>query len=221
MPEKNDALANAIASLPEHLRAQTISKMDKRAPLLTEEGDLTDKFAKVLTELFHSFDSDGDGLLSKKELDEYARSCNDGTPFSEEEHGEIQLFLQCEKDAEGKFKGLTERGFHDLYHTQTSSREEDTYEDLRKLGYDLTDLSRRTSSDDKATDAENDKKAEGKFKAQSEKIAKWRAAKRAEWDVEGSKVRQKNPTIEMFEAWLDRQCAKAKLKAARASGARH
>ena len=62
MPEKNDALANAIASLPEHLRAQTISKMDKRARY-TEEGDLTDKFAKVLTELFHSFDSDGDGCF--------------------------------------------------------------------------------------------------------------------------------------------------------------
>ena len=47
----------------------------------------------------------------------------------------------------------------------------------------------------------------------AKRIAAWRASKEAEWEQEGSKLRTKHPTRDVFEAWLTKQTQKGKTQA--------
>lgn len=47
----------------------------------------------------------------------------------------------------------------------------------------------------------------------AKRIAAWRASKEAEWEVEGSKLRTKHPTREVFEEWLTKQTQKGRTQA--------
>ena len=68
-------------------------KAKERRLLLTdeEEGQLTPAFAEALAAMHARFDEDGDGVLSKDEIQQLAAACN-GAPFDEEEIDQIWEF---------------------------------------------------------------------------------------------------------------------------------
>ena len=102
--------------------------MQKRK-LLTSDQELTEKLREVLLAVFESFDADRDGALSTAELQAFARACNDGDEFDEDELEQTRTFF--ETDAAG---GLTRVGFVQMYDVQTKSRPADTWTDLTALG---------------------------------------------------------------------------------------
>ena len=73
---------------------------------------------------------DADGALSVDELQSFARVCNDGEAFSEEELGDLRFFHQNDRGH------LTLKGFLQMMHTQTVARPSDTWQDLKALGFD-------------------------------------------------------------------------------------
>ncbi|KAI8998220.1 hypothetical protein BC832DRAFT_542174 [Gaertneriomyces semiglobifer] len=83
----------------------------------------------ALKEIFHRFDVDKDGALSRDERDAFAVAAN-GEKFSEESHAELLEYFDCTPD--GK---LTLEGFLEMYHLQTSSDEDETWKDLKAFGY--------------------------------------------------------------------------------------
>jgi len=109
---------------------------------INEEGDLSEDFNNLLEDLFRRFDVDGDGLLNNVELQEFAKTCNNGRDFSEKELDEIKTCLECD---DGRLKL---RGFKEMFHIQTVSDHSETVKDLAKLGYgsDLQPLGEKKSS---------------------------------------------------------------------------
>ena len=104
---------------------------EKRASLL--DGDeLSHQLQAALEATFARFDCDGDGALSTDELQAFARCCNDGEGFDEEELKELRFFHVNEAG------NLTLKGFLQMYHTQTVARPRDTWQDLKALGFDAT-----------------------------------------------------------------------------------
>eukprot|EP00656_Telonema_subtile_P021553 TRINITY_DN2258_c0_g4_i1.p1 TRINITY_DN2258_c0_g4~~TRINITY_DN2258_c0_g4_i1.p1 ORF type:complete len:169 (-),score=43.26 TRINITY_DN2258_c0_g4_i1:268-774(-) len=104
----------------------------KDSKLLTADGVLTPDFQTVLVELFQRFDVDGDGHLSEAELKAYSGAANaDGREFESEE---LEQITGCFDWVQGK--GLSIDGWLDMYHTQTGGDEDETWGDLRHLGYD-------------------------------------------------------------------------------------
>jgi Ca2+-binding EF-hand superfamily protein len=96
--------------------------------LLGEDGDLTPNFESVLSDIFDRFDIDRDGRFSLEELKSFALAAN-GTALSDDDVEQITGFFDC---VDGM---LTKAGFSDMYHTQTSGDEPETWKDLKKLGY--------------------------------------------------------------------------------------
>lgn len=111
---------------------QNDSADSSREALLEEDGAATRKFKQVLVEIFGRFDIDKDGVLSHAELRVFSGVANEGREFTDEELEELEEFFDWKEGPEG---GLTLRGWMDMYLTQTSSREDDTWEDLIRLGY--------------------------------------------------------------------------------------
>ena len=101
----------------------------KKATLL-ESGDLSHALTAALEQVFRRFDVDGDGALSIDELQAFARACNDGEEFGEDELEDLKFF---QTNASGH---LTTNGFLQMYHTQTTARPADTWQDLKALGFD-------------------------------------------------------------------------------------
>src|SRR5690349_17170058 len=91
--------------------------------------DDTDEFhpkcKEALEEIFHRFDLDKDGALNDEELNNFAIACNE-KPFSEEDKQQIRDYFDVTKD-----QHLTERGFLEMYHIQTSAEPKETWRDLR------------------------------------------------------------------------------------------
>jgi len=112
---------------------------EERAPspqieLLDDVCECTPAFKRALVELFARFDVDGDKLLSEAELKAFSRAANeDEREFAEEEMMEIKDFFDWKEGPAGA--GLTLRGWMQMYMTQTQAREEETWEDLHRLGY--------------------------------------------------------------------------------------
>ena len=107
------------------------------APLIAGDEWLSKPFATALEELFRRFDVDEDNLLSKEELKLYSIAANENNRcFTDVELQEIEDYFDW-KDGGGQHKkgGLTLRGWYDMYHTQTCSEVEETWKDLRRLGY--------------------------------------------------------------------------------------
>ena len=113
-------------------------KQTKRRPKepLLDNGDLSHKLQAALEAIFVQFDADGDGALNTEELQAFARACNDGDGFQHDEMVEIKNIFDVTEGG-----ALTCKGFLQMYHTQTVARPQDTWRDLRALGFD-TQLTR-------------------------------------------------------------------------------
>jgi len=98
--------------------------------LMDDNGELSQLFVVALKEIFTRFDKDKDGSLNDEELDDFSRICN-GEPFEEDSKQEIKSFFDVDEDS-----NLTLQGFLDMYHSQTSSEPQETWKDLKKMGYD-------------------------------------------------------------------------------------
>lgn len=108
------------------------------ASLLGDDDWLAPGFEAVLTEIFSRFDADGDGSLSVPELQAFVRACNGGEEMDEDELSQLSAF---HVDAKGQ---MTRRGFFEMMHLQTMARPEDSWADLKALGYKgLTPMSGR------------------------------------------------------------------------------
>ncbi|KAJ1974672.1 hypothetical protein H4R35_003501 [Dimargaris xerosporica] len=105
--------------------------MPKPTALLNDDGDLSAQLEQALNEIFARYDQDQDGALKLEELQAFARFSN-GEPFSQDEVDEILEYFDTTDDG----KALTLEGFYQLYQLQTASgRDEETWRDLRKHGY--------------------------------------------------------------------------------------
>ncbi|POM79860.1 Hypothetical protein PHPALM_2373, partial [Phytophthora palmivora] len=110
-----------------------ISENEVRALLIGKDGNLTRDFEAVLTRLFIS--------LTLDKHKEFSKICNDGKPFSDDEIKEIQTYFQCDEN-----KGLTLKGFKDMYHTQSSAEPMETWRDMKKLGFDKELIEKREAA---------------------------------------------------------------------------
>jgi hypothetical protein len=118
------------------------------AELLGEDDWLAPGFEAVLSEIFSRFDADGDGSLSVPELQSFVRACNDGEEMDEDELSQVNSF---HVDVKGQ---LTRRGFFEMMHLQTMARPEDSWADLKALGYDsLTPKSGRPGQSNCSADS--------------------------------------------------------------------
>ncbi|RKO88687.1 hypothetical protein BDK51DRAFT_17305 [Blyttiomyces helicus] len=97
--------------------------------LLDDNCSLIPAAESALREIFARFDVDKDGCLNESELDAFAVASN-GEKFSSDD--KEQIWTTFETRAGSK---LTEDGFIDMFHLQTTSDEEETWKDLRKHGY--------------------------------------------------------------------------------------
>lgn len=110
-------------------KKKNAKEKDKKASLL--DGDeLSHLLQATLEQIFRRFDIDVDGALSIEELQAFARACNDGEAFGEDELEDLRYFQTNEQGH------LTKYGFLQMYHTQTVARPADTWQDLKALGYD-------------------------------------------------------------------------------------
>ena len=104
-------------------------KRAPRPPLLN--GDwFTPAAQQALEHTFKRFDADGDDALSMIELQAFARACNGGESFDDDEIDQIKKFFETNAQ-----QNLTRKGFLQMYHTQTCSRPNDTWADLKALGF--------------------------------------------------------------------------------------
>ena len=88
-----------------------------KMPLLDSEDWLSPQLLGALHSIFHRFDADGDGMLNEAELQAFARACNAGTELDMDELEQIQQYFDTDDSG-----ALTLKGFHEMYHTQTTSR---------------------------------------------------------------------------------------------------
>jgi hypothetical protein len=96
--------------------------------LLGDDDWLAPGFQAVLSEVFSRFDADGDGSWSVPELQAFVCACN-GEEMDEDELSQLNAF---HVDAKGQ---MTRRGFFEMMHLQTMARPEDSWADLKALGY--------------------------------------------------------------------------------------
>eukprot|EP00440_Ansanella_granifera_P044077 gb/GFBE01047768.1/.p1 GENE.gb/GFBE01047768.1/~~gb/GFBE01047768.1/.p1 ORF type:complete len:257 (+),score=94.84 gb/GFBE01047768.1/:1-771(+) len=105
---------------------------EEKVALLDENGDCTPAFKRVLLELFQRFDKDDDKFLNEEELRVFSGTANeDGREFNQDEFDEIKEHFDWKEG-----KGLTLRGFQQMFHMQTGAEEGETWRDLKHLGYD-------------------------------------------------------------------------------------
>lgn len=114
-----------------------LSENEVRSLLIDKDGSLTHDFETVLTRLFISYlEKPTDTSLTLDKLRSFSKICNNGKPFQDAEIKEIQTYFQCDEK-----KGLTLKGFKDMYHTQSSAEPMETWRDMKKLGYVLSIIS--------------------------------------------------------------------------------
>jgi hypothetical protein len=109
--------------------------------LLEKNGDLTKQLKAVLREVFDRFDVDRDGALSKAELEAFAVASKTGENLSQDEIKQLGTFFDTNESGD-----LTHKGFEQMYLMQTASTPEDTWRDIKALGYDKTLELRGTSA---------------------------------------------------------------------------
>lgn len=88
-----------------------------KVPLFDEDDWLSPPLLRMLSAVFARFDIDADSALSEPELQAFARACNDGTALDADELDQVKEYFDT--DGSGR---LTLKGFHEMYHMQTSSR---------------------------------------------------------------------------------------------------
>lgn len=105
--------------------------MPKKIMYLTNsDGELINKCEKALKEIFSRYDLDKDGALDAKELDNFAKGCNNGSGFSDDEKHQLKEAFDHNSDGH-----LTLSGFLQLYSLQTMSEPTETWKDLTNHGY--------------------------------------------------------------------------------------
>ena len=115
---------------PAHSSGSSMHMPPQPPALLDDDDWLAPPLEAALGEVFCRFDADADGAWSTAELQSFARTCNGGDEFGEAELSQVGEFTT---DGHGR---LTRRGFLEMMHLQTMARPEDTWADLRALGYD-------------------------------------------------------------------------------------
>lgn len=109
---------------------------EEKVDLCDEKNDATRSFKQVLVQLFGRFDVDKDKLLSEAELKAFSREANeDEREFTVEEIEEMKEFFDWTELGPNGVGGLTLRGWMQMYVTQTAADEDETWKDLRRLGY--------------------------------------------------------------------------------------
>ncbi|CAK4659075.1 hypothetical protein LEN26_012908 [Aphanomyces euteiches] len=116
MPAKAAAKTKEAEQLPRNL-------------LITEKGELTPAFIHALKRIFQRF-AEGGSSLNSEQLNNFSKACNNGKGFTQQELNEIHMYFDCDEN-----KGLTQRGFCDMYHTQTSAEPSETWKDMKTLGF--------------------------------------------------------------------------------------
>jgi hypothetical protein len=118
--------------MPQEPCSSTPTKVKSKTPkvALLDGGDLSHALQGALESVFARFDADHDGALSETELQAFARACNGGETFEDEELDEIRQFFDTTPHG-----CLTRKGFLQMYHTQTLARPHDTWSDLKALGF--------------------------------------------------------------------------------------
>jgi len=117
--------------------------------LLEEDGTASRAFKQCLVKLFGRFDVDGDGVLSRSEMQAFSAAANEGAePFGDEQLSQISSAFDWKEKADGKEAGLTLRGFIDMCVTKAKTREEDAWNDIRRLGYN-DQLAEQTATSEK------------------------------------------------------------------------
>lgn len=101
--------------------------------LMEKNGDLTKQLKAVLREVFDRFDADRDGALNKKELEAFAVASKTGENLSQDEIKQLGTFFDTNANGD-----LTHKGFEQMYLMQTASTPEDTWRDIKALGYEKT-----------------------------------------------------------------------------------
>ncbi|KAJ1561561.1 hypothetical protein HK405_003532 [Cladochytrium tenue] len=102
------AAAAAAEAAPAPARPAGAGKV-KRALLLDEQDRLTAATQAALLEVFGRFDDDGDGALSRSELEAFAIATN-GEKFEEDAVDELKKSFHVDKN-----ENLTKRGFLEMY----------------------------------------------------------------------------------------------------------
>lgn len=77
----------------------TIEIDEERATqlLLTADGELSEMLEGILRCLFARFTTDGNNM-TRKQLNEYCKACNNGTPFSDDEIQQIQEHFDSDEN---------------------------------------------------------------------------------------------------------------------------
>ena len=101
-----------LRSLAVRMAPQRSKREKKGKACLLDGNELSHALTAALEQTFRRFDGDGDGALSIAELQAFARACNDGEPFGEEELEQLRFFQTNESG------WLTKSGFFQMYHTQ-------------------------------------------------------------------------------------------------------
>lgn len=103
---------------------------DLKQGLIEKNGDLSKQLKAVLGEIFTRFDADGDGALSRQELETFANTSQTGSNLSEDEIKQLGTFFDTNDKGQ-----LTRKGFEQMYLMQSGSQPDDTWKDLKTLGY--------------------------------------------------------------------------------------
>lgn len=115
-------------------KKKVLRDVPPQVELLEDDGECTRAFKHALVELFARFDVDGNKLLSEAELKAFSKAANeDEREFTEAELLEIREYFDWKEGPDGS--GLSLRGWMQMYMTQTQGEEEETWKDLRRLGY--------------------------------------------------------------------------------------
>eukprot|EP01133_Synstelium_polycarpum_P003992 gene3992-4622_t len=101
---------------------------DIDVPMIIEKGSVTKKFIMVLRDIFDRFDANKDNSLNNREMQAYSRAVNG----QELDDMTMDFLLGTYHSDE---HGLTFTGFVELYVNQTMDDPEETFKDLRTLGY--------------------------------------------------------------------------------------
>lgn len=129
----------------------------ERVELIDDEGELSPAFALALTSIFLRFSKQAKSIYAEKgfknldefvhakekdenlskliitedELDTFTKQVNEGKKMSKEEKDEVREYFDVDKDG-----NLTLTGFLEMYHLQSGGEAEETWKDLRALGFD-------------------------------------------------------------------------------------
>jgi len=97
---------------------------------LIERNALTPAFRSVLREVFNRFDLNQDKALCRDELEGFAKATQSGSEIGKDELKQLGQFFDTNTKG-----NLTLKGFEQMYLMQTNQQPEDTWRDLKNLGY--------------------------------------------------------------------------------------